>query len=108
MVGDMRVLIPDNTRIIGEIQAGFFVSVNGITHPEGVIVANEVKMREYSLEGLVEEHRGDKWVIESVQVITGSETFLHGDPDVGSDVLVIAWRKAGGELVARLIETVVR
>jgi hypothetical protein len=108
LVGDIPVLIPVDTRVVGDISSGYTVTVHGQTRADGVVLASQVQMRECSFEGRVEEIFVGRWIVDGVDVIVGQETSLRGEVDVGSTVLVIARRDLEGELNARLIEVQTR
>jgi hypothetical protein len=103
-VGGFRVLIPPQTRVIGDIQPGYDVIVHGLTRPEGDVIASQVQMRELNIEGHLEELSDDQWVVGGVSVKVTPDSTIQGSPEVGSRINVIARRALQGSLHARLIE----
>lgn len=105
-VGDLRVLIPPDTRVVGDIQPGYYVSVIGRTQNEGDVLARQVQMREYNITGHVDKLMDGEWVVEGVSVLVDTETAVRGSPSQGSVVTVVARRTLDGDLYARMIEVV--
>ena len=100
-VGDIRVVIPPDTRVIGDIQPGYYVTVIGLTRSEGDVLARQVQMREYRVVGTLEELAEGEWVVGGVSVTVGADTAIRGAPSEEAEVHIIARRGQEGELFAR-------
>ena len=105
-VGEIRVLIPPDTRVVGKIQPGFYVTVHGQTQPEGGVAARQVQMQDYIIAGQLEELSVGRLVVDGVHIVTTTDTIVRGAPEVGRTVQVIALRSLRGDLHARLLEII--
>lgn len=104
LVGDLRVLIQGDTRMVGEILPGYVVTVEGETDPNGVIFARRVQMREYYLTGEFQEISPSQWSVDGVLVLRTPQTVQHDIPQAGSQVNIIALLSMDELFHARLLE----
>jgi len=103
-VGNVLVVIPADTRVVGDIKPGYYVNVIGETRPEGSVYARQVQMREYQLSGELQDLGESEWIVDGVAVIINAETSVRGTPRIGSKVNILALRSLESDLYARLVE----
>ena len=106
LIGDHRVLVTEQTEIIGDIQVGDLVRVRGFQR-DGVIVARQIKLlerpdREVEFIGRVKEIGERIWLIADRRVRVTERTEIEGDIQVGDLVKVQGFRR-DGVIVARKI-----
>jgi hypothetical protein len=94
-VNDIPVIInPDNTVIIGtngvnRIAPGMLVEVEGDTSPQGWVYAKEIHLREYRLNGIVEELNTKNLKISGIPIAILPITQIDPDIQVGDEVTVL-------------------
>ncbi len=67
-VGDVPVLRLEDTVIMGEIEVGDEVEVEGETQPDGIVLAHEVHLRKFELAGRVRRIGSETWTIENIEL----------------------------------------
>jgi hypothetical protein len=103
-VGAYQVTLPRETRLIGEIQDGIWIEVNGKLQPGGNILAEEVRPREYAISGSLQQISPTTLIVSGLPFQLNEKTLVHGAPMAGSEVKVVALRTTADELLARLVE----
>jgi hypothetical protein len=104
LVGGVRVLVPPDARLVGVIQEGLFVHIQGELQPDGAVLARQVQTLEYQISGRVESITADRLVASGVELALLPETIFYGAPASGDAVQVIAQLTLAGRLQARLVE----
>lgn len=103
LIGNIIVILTPKTLIIGEITPGMIVEVEGITQPEGWVLAEEIHLRDFKVTGEVEAITPHVWII------SGEEIQINEDSQIGPDIQVGQWVVAqirstdDGEFYARSI-----
>ncbi len=95
-VGDVPVLRLEDTVIMGEIEVGDEVEVEGETQPDGVVLAHEVHLRKFELAGRVRRIGSETWTIGDIELDIRPTTEV--DPGIreGDQVLaLIHWGDNG-------------
>lgn len=105
-VGGLRVRVPSNAQVVGQIKTGIFVDVQGDLQSDGTLVAKRIQAREFEITGKLQNRLGNDWVIGGVEVLVTPETIIKGEPEIGSSLLVKAFLLLDGDLFARLVEVV--
>ncbi|PWB52358.1 MAG: hypothetical protein C3F13_11375 [Anaerolineales bacterium] len=94
-ISGIPVLIQDGT-MFGEGMAGgntfipgSYVEVEGFTRSDGVVIANEIHLREYSFHGTVDQIGTNHWTIAGIGLATTEKTMIGEGIVVGDRVT--AW-----------------
>jgi hypothetical protein len=95
-------LLPD-TIILGDIQDGMTVEVEGSTQPEGWVQASEIHLQNFAFTGTVEYISESIWTISGRDVQIVSSTLVDSDIQVGDIVIVEVNSDDFGNLTARSI-----
>ena len=103
-VGDLTVLLPDDAQVIGQIEQGIYVDVEGSLQPGGAVVASKVQARRYRVEGKLLQRQPGQWVIDGVTVLVTPDTVVQGNAVVGSTVRAEAFLLLDNTFKARLVE----
>jgi hypothetical protein len=103
MVGNIRVLVSQNTQIQGEIQPDFYIGVQGLLQADGTVLAQKIWDREYQFSGRLQKMTSGQWVVGSVVLGVTPDTIVQGSPQLGSLVSVQAVLLTNGDLQAHLI-----
>ncbi|HBX70877.1 MAG TPA: hypothetical protein DEH25_16235 [Chloroflexi bacterium] len=88
-MSDVKVIVAPETVIIGEINIGNLVEVEGVTEPEGWLRASEIHLREYEILGVVEALSNPVWVVSGLEVQISPETQIDPKIQIGSQVKVL-------------------
>jgi len=105
VVGGIPVTVPPQAQVIGEVLNHTWVQVQGELGRDGTVTANQIRAREYTFNGIIQEISPDELRVSNIPVRLSIDTLVHGSPMAGSQVNVIAIRAADDSLVARLVET---
>jgi hypothetical protein len=103
IVEGIAVHLNPTTQIIGEIQTGRFVEVEGLTNPPGMISAHEIHLRFFQLSGTVEAIARQNWTIAGIQLGLRSDTQIDPVIQVGDQALALVYSEDNGNLTARAI-----
>jgi hypothetical protein len=103
-VGQIRVQIPPSAQVLGDIQPGFFISVQGKLQIDGSLLAERLKMREYTLSGKIQAITQDELVLAGAHILLTPETIILGIPLPDNQAHVIIRRSLDGQFYARLVE----
>lgn len=88
-VSGIDVRLTEGTVLIGPIDKDMLVEVEGMTQPDGYVVAREIHLREYQFSGIVESKTLNEWVISDIPLKIVPETQIGPNIGVGSGVLVL-------------------
>jgi hypothetical protein len=102
-VSNVMVVVAPDTSILGQINPGDFVEVEGTTQPEGWVRASEIHLQEHEFVGVVESISSQEWLISGQKVPITSETQIDPNIQIGSRVQVIVHTQDGGSLYATQI-----
>jgi hypothetical protein len=103
-VGGLSVKVPPQTQVIGKVQDGLWVEVKGELQVDGAILAKEIRPREYTFNGILQEISPELLIVSGIPVTLSSETLVHGSPMAGSQVKVVAFRASDDSLLARIVD----
>ena len=110
VVDDILVKVPAEAHILGQIQQGIYIQVQGVLTPEGELIAQRLQSRLFEISGGLQEVFPDAWLVNGIRIERGPETILRnviGDqPLPGSRVRVVAYLLADRRLQARLLEVI--
>jgi hypothetical protein len=102
-VNGLRVLIMPETTIIGDIQIGMFIAVEGLTEPGLGVVATRIMPKAYSFIGIVESISLQIWQVSGKRIQIEDTTQIDAGIEVGQIVLVLAGYNETGLIIARAI-----
>jgi hypothetical protein len=102
-VEGIEVRLQPDTIILGEIQDGMMVEVEGSTLPEGWVQASEIHLQNFSFSGTVDLISKSIWVISGRDVQITSSTLIDSDIQVGDTVTIEVSSDDFGNLTARSI-----
>jgi hypothetical protein len=103
LVDNVRVLITPETQVVGNIQVGFYVEVQGVLQPDGRVTASLVRDREYTIVGTVQALTAERWVVAGIAIAVTPQTVIHGTVVIGSPVEVNAALNLEGDLQAHTV-----
>jgi hypothetical protein len=103
IVDGIEVRLLPETIILGEIQDGMTVEVEGSTLPEGWVRASEIHLQNFSFNGTVESISESIWTISGREVKITSASLVDDDIKVGEIVIVDVSSDDFGNLTARSI-----
>lgn len=103
LVGDIIVVLTPETTIIGEIIPGMVVEIEGITQPEGWVLASEIHLWYFKITGVVESISPTLWLISGEKIHINADTILDPHIQVGETVVVQIRSTDDGEFYARSI-----
>lgn len=102
-VGDVMVIVTPETLLIGDIGPGMEVDVEGVTQPEGWVLASVIRLRAFEFSGVVESLTYDIWIVAGRRVRINPETQVDPGIQVGDQVLVMVRSDDNGNLSATQI-----
>lgn len=105
-VGGVPVSVSPETEILGSIQPGYSVTVQGEVTPEGTVQAERLQMREIQMRGKIQSLSEDNLVIDGVQVSLNHDTIWQGQAMTGDQVVVYLLLPVIMPPQARLVEVV--
>jgi hypothetical protein len=103
IVDGIEVRLLPETIVLGDIQDGMMVEVEGSTLPEGWVQASEIHLQNFSFNGTVELISESNWTISGRDVQITSSTLIDADIKVGDNVLIDVISDDFGNLTARSI-----
>jgi hypothetical protein len=106
IVAGIEVRLLPETIILGDIQKGMMVEVEGSTQPEGWVQASEIHLQNFSFSGTVDLISKSIWRISGRDVQITSSTLIDSDIRVGDYVTIEVISDDFGKLIARSIKLV--
>lgn len=103
VVDGIRVVPDPNIHMIGNIQVGDLIEVEGHTQPDGKIVALEIHLRYFELVGEVEQINSRSWKIAGVEIKTIPGTQYSPSTRTGDPALALVYSADDGNLYAHAI-----
>ncbi len=103
IVEGIPVALSTATRLIGNIQPGDFIEVEGVTNPSGWVDADELHLRYFNLVGVVQSISRSTWTIGGVQLIIQKDTQFDPGLQIGNQALVLVYSSDDGKFYARAI-----
>lgn len=104
MIDDVKVLLTPDTQLVGQVEPGYFVEVEGQLLPEGVITARRILLRQLRLEGILGQDVSGLWTVGNLPFIISSRTLLSAELKQGNPVTVILVQTADGSFEARSVQ----
>lgn len=104
LVGDLLVVISPSTRLIGQIEPGWYLLVEGELQPDGTILARQVQPREYTISGKLQRIQEQQWLVDGVTIQVPPEAIVMGTPKIGKQIQGKAFRSLDDNLVARWVK----
>jgi hypothetical protein len=89
--------------LIGDIQLNQLVELEGETRSEGFVIADEIHLRHFQFNGIVDSISPAKWTISGTDFIILSTTQIDPVLHVGDHALVLVYSNDDGTLTANAI-----
>jgi hypothetical protein len=89
IVDGIPVSVSTQTVIIGHVESGRLVEVEGITRPDGWVEAHEIHLREYEFSGQVESMGTDQWIVSGIPLQITSDSQIGPGIHLNDPVLVL-------------------
>lgn len=105
-IGDIQVRIQPDTEVIGKIKLGTFVTVVGTLLSDKSVVAERIQLREYTFTDKLHSVASNQWLVDGVTVHIAPDTIIIGNPKIGSEVTIKAYRSLNDQFIARVIEEI--
>jgi hypothetical protein len=106
LLGNIRLAINSETRVLDQVEPGLYVEVTGKTQPDGVFQVSTIQPRRFDFSGKVTQATSGLWVVDDLALMITEDTLLEGSPVVGSLVWVRAVLRSDQNLQARQIQWV--
>ncbi len=104
MIDDVKVVLTPDTQLVGQVEPGYFVEVEGQLLPEGVISARRILLRQFRLEGILGQDASGLWTVGNLPFRISSRTLLSAELKQGNPVTVILVQNADGSFEARSVQ----
>ena len=104
LVAGIRVQISPTTQFMGDLEPGYTVTVQGDLQADGSVLAQSLRMREYSLTGVIQSITAEQLLLDDIPILLTPQTLIMGIPTPGSQAQVMLRRAFNGQLHARLVE----
>ena len=104
LVSEVPVRILPETRQVGQIEPGWHLLVSGDLQPNGTLLAHQVQLREYQINGKIQRIQDDLWLVDGVPIQVPPEATVIGKPIIGGSVRMKAFRSIDDQLLARWAE----
>ncbi len=88
LVGNIPVSLPKDTEIVGKIEDGVTVEVEGETQGGGV-QARQVRLKSYEVDGPVQAISGSRWTVAGTELVADAGTIISPGLGVGDSVIVL-------------------
>lgn len=93
----------EKTQLIGNIQTGDFIEVEGVTNPSGWIDADELHQRYFNLTGAIQAISRSAWVVGGVELVIQKDTQFDPGLQIGDQALALVYSSDDGRFFARAI-----
>lgn len=103
VVDSVPVHLASDVRIIGQIEVGVTIEVEGETTPEGWVLAHELHLNRRDWVGDVENITSTQWTVSGLTFQVSDATKIEGAPQVGNPVLVTILAEEDGSMLAMRI-----
>ncbi len=107
-VGGVRVRLSETTLAFGQVKEGIFVQVKGDLQADGIVLARDLRVREFILVGKLQlrqnssETPGDSaWLVDGIVFQVTPETVIEGAPQPGEWIEARLVKTTAGALLAR-------
>ncbi len=102
LVGNIPVRVPKDAQIIGTIEDGVTVEVDGETHG-GDVQAHQVRLKAYELDGPVQAISGAHWTVAGTQLVVDADSIISPGIGLGDNVIALLEIDDQGHTRARAI-----
>jgi hypothetical protein len=103
IVGGIDVRLLPETILLGDIQNGMMVEVEGSTQSEGWVQASEIHLQNFSFSGTVDLISESIWTISGQEVQITAATLIDSEIQIGDFVTIEVSSDDFGKLTARSI-----
>jgi RNA polymerase sigma-70 factor, ECF subfamily len=103
-INDIDVYIMPDTRIVGQVEDGLVVDVQGILEEDGMIRAQRVEVRKLELSGEINQFNETDWSIAGLTFRISPLSVIQGELVPGSRGVVLLVENGDGEYEGRLIQ----
>jgi hypothetical protein len=104
LVNDVMVLLRPDTQLVGQVEPGFVVHVEGELQSNDTILAKKIFLRQLILRGHLQEVSPGKWEIGGLPFIVSGRTNLNAELREAEDVTVILVQRQDGTYEAWSVE----
>lgn len=106
VVSGVKIRVAPETRIIGDIQLGQAVEVEGSTDSNGWVSADELHLRYFEITDVITEMGTIDWTIGEIKLLISPEAQISPALEVGDQARVLVYSSDNGRLYARAILSV--
>ncbi|GAB4521381.1 MAG: hypothetical protein Fur0018_01810 [Anaerolineales bacterium] len=103
VVDSIPVHLAADVLIVGQIEPGVMIEVEGQTTSEGWVLASELHLNRRDWVGDVERITPTEWIVSGLTFQVNESTSFDGTPDVGNPVLVTMQAEEDGRMLAMRI-----
>jgi hypothetical protein len=103
-VQELNVIVHPGTQLVGQIDPGVVVVVDGLLQADGALSADRISVRQFQVSGRLERASPEIWTLDGMPFQVTAETILEGEALPGSRAFLILVKTNTGDFEARLIQ----
>lgn len=103
-VGENILVITPGTQIVGQLEDGLVIEVEGLLQEDGSILARRLETRQVELSGILSQPVQGIWAVGGVRFTITPQTVIQGKPGLNRQVVVVLVDRGNGLYEARLIK----
>ncbi len=103
-VQGLNVSVLQGTQLVGQVDHGYVVVVDGELQADGTVSADRIAVRKFQVNGRLDRTGPGEWTAQGVLFLVTENTVIEGEASPGSQVVLIIVETSTGELEARLIQ----
>jgi hypothetical protein len=103
-VMDMNLQLLPGTQLVGQMDPGYVVVVDGRLQEDGTLTADRIATRRFQMKGRLDRAGSAGWAVNGIPFVVTENTVIEGQALPGSQVFLIFVEVETGELEARLIQ----
>ncbi len=101
MIEGVRVIGSDSTQLVGMVQPGTIVEVQGMLLPDGSVAATVIQPRIFDIQGHLQAVLPGEWVVDGVHIKFADGAALANAPGVGTQEVGVEGALGAASYVAR-------
>lgn len=103
-VQGLSVSVLPGTQLIGQVDPGYVVVVDGQLQADGTLSADRIAVRKFQVNGRLDRSGPGEWKAQGIPFLVAENTVIDGEASPGSPVVLILVETGTGEFEARLIQ----
>ncbi len=103
-VRGLSVSVLPETQLIGQVDPGYVVVVDGQLQADGTLSADRIAVRKFQVNGRLDRTGLGEWAAQGIPFLVTENTVVEGEASSGNQVVLILVETGTGELEARLVQ----